>query len=315
MLSTVLVVVSRAVPLLLALLVLGCSVVGWLLIRAAPRSRRATSALVAVSGLVALGLTLYPDSSDRGAFCTVQFTWPDFGSVELLANGFLLFPLACFAVVLTRRPLAVVLAGSGLSALIELVQALVPVLQRSCDTSDWASNSVGAALGGLVAWWVGVLADRSPRPLRRPGGTGPHPGRWLRGAWIGSAAAGALLLGVALQPLVVPPARMPDACEEQAAGAITRLDGGWAVTAGASGGLCFRGPSGSSAFPSEIEPGAQGSDGTWEIGIEDPGTRSAADSAGRPVTLHAVAGTDLLVWVAKQAPTPPAPATSGSIRP
>ena len=170
MLSTVLVVIREIVPLLLVLLGFGCALAGWFLLRSGQASaRRTTGALTALAGAAALALTLHPDTSVRYSFCTVRFSAPTVGSVDGLANVFLLFPLAFFATVLTRRPIPVALAASGCSALIELTQALLPVLQRSCDTGDWETNTIGAVLGAALAWWVGVLAARAPRPLRRVG--------------------------------------------------------------------------------------------------------------------------------------------------
>jgi glycopeptide antibiotics resistance protein len=86
----------------------------------------------------------------------VQFSIP-FQGIDTLANLAMMLPLALFGALATRRPVAVFAAASGLSALIELVQALVAALGRACDTDDWFMNSIGAALGAIIAAGVLVL--------------------------------------------------------------------------------------------------------------------------------------------------------------
>lgn len=59
---------------------------------------------------------------------------------------------ALLAGVAARRPLLIGLLLSAVSAAVEGLQALLPALGRSCDTSDWLSNTIGAVLGaGLAA--------------------------------------------------------------------------------------------------------------------------------------------------------------------
>ncbi len=76
----------------------------------------------------------------------------------------LLVAPALFAAVATRRPLLVFLATTVLSALIETVQALIPVIGRSCSTNDWLSNTIVAAIGVLLA----VIALHLAGPIRHP---------------------------------------------------------------------------------------------------------------------------------------------------
>ena len=113
--------------------------------------------LFALSTLPVFALTLVPSGrSQERIFCTVQFSLPAWGTVELLANLALFCPPAFFAVLVTRRPLVVFALASGVSALIEGVQALVPAIGRACDTNDWTMNTVGALVGVLLA--SGTLA-------------------------------------------------------------------------------------------------------------------------------------------------------------
>jgi VanZ family protein len=90
-------------------------------------------------------------------------------------------PLALFASLRYRRPLAVLAAVSLLSVLIELVQAALPALGRACDTNDWLMNTVGAAVGALLA--IGIIVGSRRR--RR----GHSDGRAYRSARHGTDAA------------------------------------------------------------------------------------------------------------------------------
>jgi glycopeptide antibiotics resistance protein len=96
-------------------------------------------------------LTLVPVDRELFARCTVQWTLPTPGRVELMANLVLFVAPALLAGIASRRPLLAVLAGSALSAVVEAGQALVPAIGRSCDTNDWLSNTLGAVVGGVLA--------------------------------------------------------------------------------------------------------------------------------------------------------------------
>ena len=113
--------------------------------------RRWAFGLGLASLLPVAALTLLPTSRQLAASCAVEWSLPPFGAVELMANIVLLIPPTLLLGVATRRPLVVLAAASGLSALIEITQALVPELGRSCSTNDWLMNSIGAALGVSLA--------------------------------------------------------------------------------------------------------------------------------------------------------------------
>jgi hypothetical protein len=55
----------------------------------------------------------------------------------------------------------VLAAGAGLSAGIEAVQAAVPAIGRACDTNDWAMNTLGVAVGVLLARGTLAFLDRA----------------------------------------------------------------------------------------------------------------------------------------------------------
>ena len=157
MISTLLAQHPTLFRVLLGVAVLLAALIGALLHR---HDRRGALAVLAGLGLVfALALTLSPAGSPRYAFCTVQLTWPLAG-IDSLANVVLMLPLALFAALWRRRPLLVLAAVSGLSALVELAQALLPVLGRSCDTDDWFTNTLGAVVGVALAALVLRLVPR-----------------------------------------------------------------------------------------------------------------------------------------------------------
>ncbi|SDG22107.1 VanZ family protein [Klenkia brasiliensis] len=96
--------------------------------------------------------------------CTVQWALPTLTRVELLANVLLFVPPTLLATVASRCPWPVLLAGSGLSAAVEALQAVVPGIGRACDTTDWSSNTLGAAAGVGLA----VLGLTLRRAVRAP---------------------------------------------------------------------------------------------------------------------------------------------------
>jgi hypothetical protein len=155
---------AAVVPLVLLALVVGCGSLGVL----ARGDRRWLTALLALSLVPLVGLTLVPAARPRvdEELCTVQFSLPGLGSVELLANVALFVPAAVFAVLLSRRPLLVLAAAAGTSAAIETLQAVLGGLERACDTNDWAMNTAGAVLGMLLGITVQALPARRRAPSR-----------------------------------------------------------------------------------------------------------------------------------------------------
>ncbi|MBO9041514.1 MULTISPECIES: VanZ family protein [Curtobacterium] len=124
------------------------------------RLRRVLLCLSAVALVAVLVLTLLPDGArPGGATCTAQFSVP-FQGIDTLANVAMLLPLVLFLGTATNRPLTVLAGAVALSAVIELVQALAPVLGRRCDTNDWFMNSVGAVLGAVIALVICAIIRR-----------------------------------------------------------------------------------------------------------------------------------------------------------
>ncbi|WP_248579358.1 VanZ family protein [Nocardioides sp. InS609-2] len=145
-----------ASPTALAVLVVLGPVVGWWLVA---RPRLAWW-LTGVALLPVALLTLVPVDRELYARCTVQWSLPTPGRVELMANVVLLVAPVLLAGVATRRPLLVLAAGSALSAGLEALQAVVPAIGRSCDTNDWWCNTIGAAVGAVLAGFA-LRLDRA----------------------------------------------------------------------------------------------------------------------------------------------------------
>jgi hypothetical protein len=153
------------------LIVLGPFVGAWLV----RRSRLAW--LLCAGALVPVALlTLVPVDRELFARCTVQWALPTPGRVELMANVVLFVGPALLAGVASRRPLVVLVVLSGLSGALEALQALVPGLGRSCDTTDWSSNTIGAATGAVLAAAALSLA-RADRGHGEPGAASARSAR------------------------------------------------------------------------------------------------------------------------------------------
>ncbi len=149
------------VPVVLFLVAAACVGIGYFAVRAHRRGTRILVALVVLSSLLVVALTLVPAGRRMDeVMCTLQFAAPTLGRVELLANVALFFPLVYFATLATRRPLLTLTAGAALSAAIEAAQAVVPAIGRACDTNDWAMNMTGAVAAVLAATVTTRLATR-----------------------------------------------------------------------------------------------------------------------------------------------------------
>lgn len=174
MISTLLSEDPTLVRVLFGVLVVLSVALGWWLQRRRARAALTVLTLVALLGVTAL--TFSPSGDPGPVSCTVQFSVP-FAGLDTLANIALLLPAVLFAALSTGRPLPVFLAGTGLSALIETAQMLVPVLGRACDTNDWWMNTIGAAIGALLSLAILVLDRRRRRILDQEATTVPAESR------------------------------------------------------------------------------------------------------------------------------------------
>lgn len=165
MISTLLAEHAFAVRIGFFIAVVVALAIGWFLHR---RGARTTLLVLAVLGLFgALVLAMSPEG-DRanGISCTVQFSIP-FQGLETLANIAMLLPTTLFLALAMQRPLIVLVGVSGVSVLIELVQALAPALGRACDTNDWLMNTLGALIGALGATAILAIGRRRARLVSR----------------------------------------------------------------------------------------------------------------------------------------------------
>jgi len=150
---------------LLVLVLVGPVAARWL------DARRVLARVLFVLSLVPVAvLTLVPVDRELFARCAVGWALPTPGRVELFANVVLFVPPVLLLAVVLRRPATALLMGAAASAAVELVQALVPAIGRSCDTNDWLANTLGAVLGAALAW-VGLRRARvaqAPRTGTKP---------------------------------------------------------------------------------------------------------------------------------------------------
>jgi glycopeptide antibiotics resistance protein len=131
---------------LMAELVVGPVAGFWLIDRPRLASRLGVASLLPI-----VALTLVPANRDLAVGCAAEWGFPTLGAVEMVANVVLFMPPALLFGVAVRRPLVVLLWASMGAALIEVTQALLTALGRSCSTNDWLANTLGAALGAAIA--------------------------------------------------------------------------------------------------------------------------------------------------------------------
>lgn len=143
---------------LILLITLGPLIGAWLV----PRQQLARL-LLAASLLPVAVLTLVPIDRELYARCSIALEWslPTPGEVESLANVVLFVAPVLLAGVVLRRPLLACILGSVLSLGLEALQALLLSIGRSCDSSDWFANTLGAAIGALLAAVALLLARRT----------------------------------------------------------------------------------------------------------------------------------------------------------
>lgn len=130
------------------------------LVRQGRIGRRIATGLAIAGGVAILALTLAPDARSVDGVMACNFTVYSIAG-DTFNMALFLLP-AIFVVVATRRPLIVAAAVPLLSALIELVQFLSPVLGRRCDVDDLIANVVG----GLIGVAIGALVLRLRLPIR-----------------------------------------------------------------------------------------------------------------------------------------------------
>ncbi|MGW2843755.1 VanZ family protein [Streptomyces sp. NPDC001274] len=130
------------------------------------RSRDSRSWAVAAFVLfmvMALGVTVFlPGGGAASGTCTVNrdFTEP-FKTEQGLLNAAMCVPLGLSSILAFRRLLPVVVYGVLTPVVVELAQATLPWIGRTCDSSDAEMNVIGVLLGaGLGCALLGLRGSR-----------------------------------------------------------------------------------------------------------------------------------------------------------
>ncbi|SDR65192.1 VanZ family protein [Agrococcus carbonis] len=155
MLSTYLAAYVWLAPAILAAEAIVGLLLAWML---ASRPRVAW-ALAAVALVAVVAATLYPTGRALEVGCTFELELQVFAP-EPLANVALFVLPTLFVAVAKQSPAWGAATGVALSAAIEMVQAFVPEIGRSCAVDDWVANSIGAVLGALLAAFALLLRRR-----------------------------------------------------------------------------------------------------------------------------------------------------------
>lgn len=143
----------------LALIVVGA---GGLITWRSLRGRSANAGMHACWAAASLGivaLTMWTDGTtvDTVAECVInKDVLEPFRTVQGRLNAGMFVPFGVLGVLATRRPLLVLSLGVLLTASIETVQSVVPLVARICDSSDLVANVAGVVAG--VA--LGMLVTR-----------------------------------------------------------------------------------------------------------------------------------------------------------
>ncbi|MFB4196349.1 VanZ family protein [Streptomyces carpaticus] len=156
--------------------------------------RPAIHALWASSAVSVLLLTMWSPGGgvSPASECVINKDLAEsFTQTQGLMNMGMFIPFGLLGVLATRRPALVIPAGILLSATIEVAQATVPFLTRTCDTTDLLSNSAGTVIG--VA--LGLLLTPSGRQPRSPENlSGRHLAMGITAVAAALAGAWALLV-------------------------------------------------------------------------------------------------------------------------
>lgn len=126
---------------------------------------------MAIYLIVVLAMLLLPVS--YGQVVTTVWRWltaeagARFGAgwIEFSANIVLFVPMGFLLTVLFRHPWYGATLAVGLSAVAELAQIVIP--NRQATLRDVISNSIGAALGALLAWLIVLRQRRAGDRLSR----------------------------------------------------------------------------------------------------------------------------------------------------
>ncbi|MEV8451643.1 VanZ family protein [Streptomyces sp. NPDC052095] len=119
--------------------------------------------------VTALGVTLFlPGGGTASGTCTVNrdFTEP-FKTEQGILNAAMCVPLGLSSILAVRRVLPVVVYGVLAPVIVELAQATLPWISRTCDSSDAEMNVIGVLLGAGLGCALLKLRGSRIEPWRR----------------------------------------------------------------------------------------------------------------------------------------------------
>lgn len=253
--------------------------------------------LVVLAGAAFLPLPIGQVERGTGPSWELELRRPDLlAGWEAQRNVLMTVPFGVLLPLVVRRRYEVlVLACVAVTLVIETGQLLVSTAVgwawRAFDVNDLLHNTVGGLLGLALTGTVLAIARRPALPpVRRlaPGGL-----------------AAALVVWTVVATATPPPEpEVVDVCEEPPAGQITTLPGGASAYAGREGWVCLLAAGSMAALPPDAAAGPafryDRPDGTWEVGTAQAGDVLTAGRGGPVVELHALEGSEVLVWAARR---------------
>ncbi|MFD7510502.1 VanZ family protein [Streptomyces sp. NPDC059853] len=133
--------------------------------------RPAIHGLWASSAVSVVILTMWSPGAgiSSASECVINKDWAEsFTQTQGLMNMGMFIPFGLLGVLATRRPALILPAGVLLSATIEVTQATVPFLRRTCDTTDLLSNSAGTVIGVALGVLLTLSDRQTPTPKELP---------------------------------------------------------------------------------------------------------------------------------------------------
>ena len=171
-------------------------------------SRRLPGLAFAVGGLLfVLLLTLWPapQEAKRSQLTPVWcLVCGSIGMQDVLQNLLMLMPFGIGLGLLGWRAVRALIAGFGLALIVELLQyAVIP--GRDASLSDVVTNTLGTALGALVASRIDWLLHPPPRDAARlaMGTLGTWAALWVAAGWLLGASPGPAPWRAVLRPELI----------------------------------------------------------------------------------------------------------------
>lgn len=133
-----------------------------------PWSHAAFGASIAAEVALTLFLPSGAAVAEARHVCVINRNYAEpFATQQGLLNLLLFVPIGFFGLMALRSLLPVVAGTILLSLSTELLQTLVPGVNRGCDSSDLEMNALGGLVGIAIAWAALHLTKHPISPLRR----------------------------------------------------------------------------------------------------------------------------------------------------